>query len=681
MSLVSPIAMTLLLVAGWGIFAWSAKRRWRLMTIGPPEHRFDRLGERFRRMMRFAFGQWRMPRYRLAGVAHIFIYAGAVVMLLRGLILFGRGYSANPHFGYVVFNIGTPLGNLYSLIKDAFVVAVLVGIAVYLYYRAFRRLGRMTINFEGFLILAILTGLMLSDMLYDGARMAWHGEAASMWEPLGSLVASPLRGASHTTLAALTHLGFWGHVSLILGFLNYLPYCKQFHEITAFPNVFFQSLEPPGRLRKVEDLEGMVEREETLGKARIEQFHWKSILDFYTCTECGRCSDNCPATKTGKLLSPKHLTVNLRNHLYSRQNELIRKNGEPERIDLVGQDAVINPEVIWACTSCRACEQECPVFITYVDKIIGMRQHVVQERGDFPQQLATAFRGIENSGNPWNLPGHQRTAWAEGLDVPRMADKGEAEWLLWVGCGPAYDDKAVKIARAMAQLLNMADVDYAILGEEEQCNGDPARRAGNEFLFQAMAEANVEILKGYGVKKIITICPHCFNTLKHEYPDFGGDFEVVAHPDLLARLVREGKLRPRGSVDATVVYHDSCYLGRYNEIYESPRSVLAGVPGVRLVEAAASRDRGMCCGAGGAQFFKEEEPGDERVNYARADQLISTGATVVASACPFCKSMLSDGISSRGREEEVKMMDIAEVLLQSVVKHEDTDRAAQPAQA
>ena len=666
----SPLGMALLLIAGWGLFFWSASRRWRLLFIGPPVNRFDRPGERVKRMMRFAIGQWRMPRHRLAGIAHIFIYAGAVIMLLRGLMLFARGFTADPAFGFWILNTGpdgTALGHLYALVKDIFLVLVLVGVLVYFYFRVLRRLSRLSLNFEGILILLILSTLMLSDALYDGAGHALHGYARSMWEPVGTAGGGALSGLSPDTLRFLCHLGFWVHVGTILAFLNYLPYCKQFHEITAFPNVYFQSLDPPGRLPKVEDLEGMVEREETLGIAHAQQLHWKSILDLYTCTECGRCSHMCPANKTGKLLSPKHISINLRDHLYSRQGELIRKNGDgAAKIDLV--DTVIKPEVLWACTTCRACEQECPVFISYVDKIVGMRQHLVQEKGEFPQDLANAFRGIENSGNPWNLPPSKRCEWAEGLDVPRMSDKGEAEWLLWVGCGPSYDDKALKATRAFVQLLNLAGVDYAILGEEETCNGDPARRAGNEFLFQAMAEANVEILNAYEVRKIITICPHCYNTLGNEYPDFGGKFEVVSHVEFLARLVAEGKLTPKNRVDARVVYHDSCYLGRYNQVYDAPRQVLAGIPGVELVEASENRDRGMCCGAGGAQFFKEEEAGDERVNYARADQLLATGSSVVASACPFCKAMLSDGVTSRQREDDVKLMDVAEVLLASITE-------------
>ena len=384
------------------------------------------------------------------------------------------------------------------------------------------------------------------------ARAAGAETHFSGWEPAGSAVAAILSpmGLSDMGLDIIRHAGFWTHSVLVLLFLNLLPHSKHFHVITAIPNVYLQDLDPPGRLVPIEDLEGKVEREETLGIARIEEFSWKAILDFYTCTECGRCTDFCPAANTGKLLSPKHLTIDLRNHLYERQPEFLKSNaqgagvegedhqGEPAKIDLVG--TVIKPEVLWACTTCRACEQECPVFINYVGKIVDMRRYLVQEKGEFPQELTTAFRGLENSGNPWNLPPRQRMEWAEGLDVPMMADNPDADWLFWVGCAAAFDEKARKTARAMVQLMGKAGVSYAILGEEETCNGDPARRAGNEFLYQMLAEANVEVLNGLGVRKIITVCPHCYNTLGREYPDFGGKYEVVHHTNVLAQLVLDG---------------------------------------------------------------------------------------------------------------------------------------------
>ncbi|MHC4089588.1 MAG: heterodisulfide reductase-related iron-sulfur binding cluster [Planctomycetota bacterium] len=654
----SPIFMTLALAASLALFAYSAARRWRLMRIGPADLCFDNLGERISRTLRFAFGQARMPRYKGAGLAHIMIFFGFLVLLLRSWILFARGYTDNPHFGYWIFALGTPLGNLYSLVKDIFIALVIMGTLVFLYYRLINKQKRMSHSGEGVLILGIIFVMMVADMIYDGANIVLHGEGPSLWEPLGSTLAGWFGGASQGTLTFLLHLGFWTHACLVLIFLNILPYTKHFHVITAIPNVFLQPLGPAGRLPKMDDIEGMVEREETLGIKRIDQFGQKAMLDFYTCTECGRCTDFCPANKTGKLLSPKQLSIDLRNFLYEHQTPLTAGNrsssnngdGEPagHRIDLVGE--VVKPEVLWACTTCRACEQECPVFISYVDKIVHMRRYLVQEGGEFPEQLQTAFRGMETTGSPYNLPADDRMQWAEGLDVPLMSDQPDAEVLFWVGCAPAFDDRAKKVARATARLMQIAGVKFACLGPEEQCTGDAARRAGNEFLFQTMAQMNIEVLDGYHVKRIVTVCPHCYNTLGHEYSDFGGRYEVISHADFLADLVRRGRLRPTGRVEATVTYHDSCYLGRYNEIYDSPRQTLACIPGVRLLEPAETRDRGMCCGAGGGQMWKEEESGDTKVSFARTNQLIETGAGVIASACPFCMRMLTDGINLQDHE-------------------------------
>jgi Fe-S oxidoreductase len=674
----SPLFMTLLLVSTLGAFSYSASRRWRLIRIGAGENRRDRIGDRISATFRFAFAQERMRRYLLAGIAHQVIFLGFAVLLFRSLILFSRGFVSDCNL--LIFAPHTLIGDVYSLLKDIFVVLVILGTVVFVYYRAVAKLGRMTLSTEGLVILGIILVMMLADIVYDGAWMNLQAERAGTsltfrgWEPVGSAVGLVLRGASDTTLTVLAHAGFWTHTSLVLIFLNLLPHSKHFHIITAVPNVFTQNLNAKGRLAPIEDIEGKVEREETLGIKRIDQFSWKSILDFYTCTECGRCSDHCPATKTGKKLSPKHFTIDLRNFLYENEAALITKNGqradgddagEPEYAkDLVG--SVVDPEVLWACTSCRACETECPVFITYVDKIVDMRRYLVQERGEFPSELQTAFRGLESNMNPWGFSQDERGAWSDGLGIPLVSDKPDAEILFWVGCAPSYDERAKKTTRATAQLLQRAGVDFAILGPEECCTGDPARRAGNEFLFQMLATQNCETLNGYGVKTIITTCPHCFNTLANEYADFDGPYEVIHHTDYLARLVREGTLVPTQPVTAKVAYHDSCYLGRYNEIYDSPRSVLEAIPGVTLVEPVETRDRGMCCGAGGAQMFKEEEPGDERVNLLRTDQLLDTSPDVIASACPFCMRMLTDGLGDRDRLDDVEQLDIAEMLLRSV---------------
>ena len=680
----NPTTMTILLVGAWGLFAWQLYRRWRLMTLGPNESRFDHLGERIRRTWEYAFAQKRMRRYWWAGIAHQLIFLGFIVLLLRTLILWGRGYDES--FNFWVFGVGQPLGKVYSFLKDIFVVLVLAGTSLFFYYRIVLKPERLSKGFEGILILLIIATMMLADLLYDGAEMVRvaRAEGAAIEfhavEPAGSIAAMALAHVSDGTLNVLRHLGFWTHGTLVLLFLNLLPISKHFHVVTGIPNVFFQSLAPRGRLPNVPDIEGMLEREETLGLKRIEQLSWKAVLDLYTCTECGRCTDQCPAHGTGKLLSPKQLTLDLRDYLYKHEKALVGAKGSRSQGAEGAEDGngglpelvpdVIKPEVLWACTTCGACETECPVFITYVDKIVDMRRNLVMEKSEFPAELQNAFRGMETNSNPWNFPSSDRAAWTEGLAVPRMAEKPDADVLFWVGCSASFDDRARRITRAMANLLNTAGVNYAILGEEECCTGDPARRAGNEFLFQMLAQQNAEILNNYKPRTIVTTCPHCFNTLANEYPDFGAKFRVVHHSEFLAQLVAGGKLRPTNRIDAKVAYHDSCYLGRYNEIYEPPRETLRSIPGLTVLEPTATRDRGMCCGAGGAQMFKEEEharPGaqDERVNLKRTDQLLETKPDMVASSCPFCQRMLIDGLAGRSRED-VKQFDIAELLWQAV---------------
>jgi Fe-S oxidoreductase len=671
----NPYAMTILLLGAWGLFAWQMTRRYRLMTLGPRENRLDRIGERLRRTYEFALAQKRMRRYWWAGIAHQLIFLGFVVLLLRTLILWGRGYD--EHFDFWLFGAERPLGKVYSFLKDIFAVLVLAGAAVFFYYRIVVRPERMSKGLEGLLILLIISVMMLADILYDGASIARETRAAgrdvafSALEPAGSLAAITLAGLPEGVLAVLRHAGFWTHGTLVLIFLNLLPISKHFHVITAIPNVFAQSLAPRGRLPNVPDIEGKIEREETLGLKRIQQLSWKGVLDLYTCTECGRCTDQCPAAGTGKLLSPKQLTLDLRDYLYRQEKALTAAaatGSGPAGEDLV--PGVIPPEVIWACTTCGACETECPVFITYVDKIVDLRRNLVMEKSEFPAELQNAFRGLETNANPWSFPAADRGAWAADLDIPRMADRPDAPVLFWVGCSASFDDRARKIARATANLLRAAGVEFAILAEEEQCTGDPARRAGNEFLFQMFAQANAETLNRYQPKTIVTTCPHCFNTLLNEYPDFGAKFHVVHHSQFLADLVRQGRLRPVRRLEARVAYHDSCYLGRYNDIYDAPREALRAIPGLTVLEPRETRDRGMCCGAGGAQMFKEEEPprpgaAAERVNLKRTDQLLDTRPDMVASACPFCQRMLLDGLAGRHRED-VQQHDIAELLWQAV---------------
>jgi Fe-S oxidoreductase len=734
----NPLAIAAILFATLSAFAFSASRRVRLLLVGQKDWRFSDIPERLGVTWRYAFAQEKMDYYSPAGWAHKLIFLGFMTLTIRTMVLVGRGFY--PSFNLFILDADSALGKVYEFAKDLVAILVLVGVSMFFYMRLIKPQKRMTLNKEAVLILTIIASMMLTDMLYDGASMvlahnypvscangvvtsaAQCSQVATIiapyskevhdlsWSffpaPGGSLFAMVLKGAPLGMLIILAHIGFWSHVTLVFVFLNLLPHSKHFHVITAIPNVFFSSLEPKGRLRPLaKNSEEFMEKFEVVsmlpeptagagvGVGRIDHFSWKSFLDFYTCTECGRCSDNCPAHKTGKVLSPKQLTLDLRNHLYANEGNFI-ENGLKSRLlpeELEGDNKLpttiditqfIHPDVLWGCTTCRACEEQCPVMISYVDKIVDMRRNLVLVRGEIPHTLQKPFQAMEVNGNPWNLSRMDRAAWSDGLGIPMMADKPDAQVLYWVGCAASYDDRAKKIARSTARLLQAAGVDFAILGKEESCTGDPARRAGNEVLFSMLAESNAEVLNGYqeqgGAKTVITACPHCFNTLKNEYPDFGARFEVVHHTDYLLGLMTEGKLRPTRPVTGRVVFHDSCYLGRYNDVYESPREILRSIPGVELVEAEYwNKSRGLCCGAGGAQMWMEEQ-NQNRVNVKRTLQLLDTGAKTVASGCPFCMTMLSDGIKSQNMEDEIKQLDVAELLAQSCL---DEQTASSPTDA
>lgn len=724
-----PIWMTLLLVSTLGFFSWSAYRRLRQVKVGVPDPRFEWSGEqisdRAKTLLIYAFGQKKMPNYTLAGFAHIGIFIAFNVLLLNSLMLWGRGFDPSFDF-WGLLSTDHIVGKAYSFVKELAAFAAIVGSVAFLYLRWAKRgqdsgdpeevkdKPRMTLGHkvgsyvftEPVAILFIIITMMLGDFLYVGASLVREAAAAGepvhagWWEPFGGVVAQLMAGVDTRWVTAWQHVGFWWHASFVLIFLNILPYTKHFHVLTVMPNVFAYDRRP-NALPKVEDLEGKVEREESLGINQLADLTYKHIMDLYTCTECGRCSDNCPAYITGKKLSPKHLTLAIRDHLYATEKEMFGKSASveepsdapaaaskpsdgkepihtfpqaPEGGYFVGETVVdlvpniIHPDVIWGCTSCRACEEQCPVMISYVDKIVGMRREEVMMKNEFPGELQGAFNGIETNGNPWNLSAMDRGDWADGLDIPTLSDNPDAEVLYWVGCAASYDDRAKKVARAVSKLLKKARIDFAILGTEETCTGDPARRAGNEYLFQMLAEQNVETLNGYEASKktIITACPHCFNTLANEYSDFGGNYDVVHHSDFLNGLLVAGKLVPSKAVRGKVVYHDSCYLGRYNQVYDSPRQILESIEGLELTEVPYwNRKKGLCCGAGGAQMWMEEQ-GEERVNNKRTLQLLDTGATTVASACPFCMTMLTDGIKGQDKEEEIAQRDIAEILADAI---------------
>jgi Fe-S oxidoreductase len=708
----NPAAMTLLLTSGFGFFAWSIGQRWQLLFAGD-RRRPNVLGHwrrRWSRLLTDGLLQTRLRQYPVAGLAHSLMFFGFLILLLRTITLWGRGFS--PGFElWTLWRDAPPeraIGAAYNAVKDVAAILVLLAAIYFGVQRVFVRPRRLTLSWEGLIILKLIGVMMIADAVYDGAsallalhwddhcQLAVQTECVRMsplvagvarhltrvaWrpfpDPLGSLAAVAMRSCSASVVIVLGYAGFWVHSVLVIVFLNWLPYSKHFHILTALPNVYLASPEPGGKLAKVassaEELLEMADalqssaeiRQPPLGLARVADLTWKHRLDLFSCTECGRCSEHCPAFGVGKPLSPKQLTLDLRRALYDSKSELI--HGSRERGEML-VPRVVTPETLWSCTACRACEEQCPVGISYVDKIIDFRRDLVLMRGELPHELQRTFDGMEHSGNPWNLPRSDRAAWADGLGVRRISEIERTDVLYWVGCAASYDRRAQQVARSFVSLLQKAKVDFAILGEQESCTGDAARRAGNEYLFLQLAQRNIALLNSlYEAKRfrrIATACPHCLTTLKHEYPDFGGNWPIMHHQQLLLELLNQGSLQPSRPLDAQGVFHDPCTLARYAGDVVTPRSLLRKVKGMSLHEAQHHSRSTLCCGAGGARMWMDEAP-DSRMNVARSKELLDTGAEKVVTACPFCATMISDGIASLGATERARVLDIAEVLAEA----------------
>jgi Fe-S oxidoreductase/nitrate reductase gamma subunit len=595
-------------------------------------------------------GQKKLLQRLAPGLMHAFIFWGFVVLLptiaMAMIAAVDRGRTL-PWLGHQGW---------FALLVDVFVVLVLVGVAAAVWIRKVVRPRRFEGSHlgEADLILALITGIVTTLLLWHAALIALgDAEYGGGWSPVSNAVSSLF--GSGTATEVLERVFVWAHVSLILGFLAYLPYSKHLHIFTAAPNVYFARTRARGRLEPLR-FEGPDE-ELRFGIGTARDVTWKQALDAMSCTECGRCQDVCPAWQTGKLLSPKLVVMGVRDRLFA--------DGP---IALAGDSAELKPvidngvpeEMIWDCVTCGACVHECPVSIEQIDHILDLRRHRLMVDSKFPAEAEPMLRDIERASNPWGKPQGDRAAWAEGLDV-RVLEPGEPapDVLYWVGCAASFDERAKASAQSTAKLLKAAGVDFAILGPRESCTGDPARRMGNEFVFQGFAEQNVSTLNDAGVKKIVASCPHCFNTLANEYPDFGGRYEVVHHTELLAELVREGRLAP-GRNGEQITYHDSCYLSRHNDVKLEPRELVAAVG--EPVEMERRMERTFCCGAGGAHMWMEER--GKPINEERVREAAETGADTLAVACPFCTVMLDDGVRSTGRE--LRVADVSTLLAESL---------------
>lgn len=595
-----------------------------------------------------------------------------------------------------------PLGPLYpafTFFQEIVTLVILIAVFWAFHRRYIEKLVRLKRNFKSGLVLIFIGGLMISVLLGNGMGIIWHGEELSWSEPIASAIAYVFSGLNETVAISVFYFSWWVHLLILLTFLVYVPQSKHAHLIAGPVNVFFGRLSNPGKLEKI-DFED--ETQETFGVGKIEDFRQNQLIDLYSCVECGRCTNMCPATGTGKMLSPMDLILKLRDHLTDKGAAVTSKapwvpvvafnntqgnqlammaagKGQQESAatalaydpSLIGD--VITEEEIWACTTCRNCEDQCPVMNEHVDKIIDLRRYLVLTEGKMDAEAQRAMTNIERQGNPWGLNRKERETWRQGDDevtVPTVKEKSKAgeefEYLFWVGSMGSYDNRSQKIAISFAKLMNEAGISFAILGNKEKNSGDTPRRLGNEFVFQEMATKNIEEFEKAGVKKIVTIDPHAYNTFKNEYPDFGLQAEVYHHTELLAQWVKEGRLKPVHSIEETVTYHDSCYLGRYNEVYEAPRDILKAIPGVNLVEMARNRETGMCCGAGGGLMWMEETTGS-RINVARTEQALAVQPSIIGTGCPYCLTMISDGTKAKEVEETVQTLDVTEILERSVI--------------
>jgi Fe-S oxidoreductase len=685
---------------------------WRLIGSGQPAvGRTDRIDKRAQTQITEVIGQRKLLKWTVPGLAHAFTFWGFIVL---GLTIV-EAYAALFVHDAAPFSHWAGVG----FAEDFFAVAVLLALVVFTvirYRQSPARIDRRSRFYKSHTgaawgVLAMIFLVVATLLIYRGAQM---NTGVYPYEPYPWSFASWVVGKWLHPLGAANQgietFFILAQLAVILGFLVLVVYSKHLHIMLAAPNIFLSRrpnalgpLLPMYSGGKPINFENPGE-DDIFGRGKVEDFTWKGILDFATCTECGRCQSQCPAWNTGKPLSPKLVITDLRDHLFAKAPYIlaggenapedvlstlsadVRAEVDRPLVGPVAEGGVIDPDVLWSCTMCGACVEQCPVDIEHIDHIVDMRRYQVMIESSFPSEAGVMLKNLENKGNPWGMNASARNAWVAECDFPvrvfgadgedRIPD--DVEYLFWVGCAGALEDRAKKTTKAFAELLHMAGVSFMVLGEGEGCTGDPARRLGNEFLFQMLGQTNVETLNEIGARKIVATCPHCFNTLANEYPQLGGTYEVVHHTQLLSHLVESGRLTPVTPVDELVTYHDPCYLGRHNKVYTPPREVLATVPGLRSQEMHRCKDRGFCCGAGGARMWMEERIG-KRINTERVDEALALNPDTVSTACPFCLVMLGDAINEKKAageaRESIEVVDVAQLLVRAVKGPEAVEEA------
>lgn len=658
-TIVKSSLMLMALVGAFSYFFLRVRRLYRLMMAveGTTDFKLNQVTERIGVLFKDVLGQANVRRKKLPGIAHTLIFFGFLAVQPHSLELMIKGVCP-------VFEPGNWIPGLYSsylFAADILASLVLVGFAYAIYRRFILKPRYLTLGTDANLII-FFTCLIIITFQFINAFQALMPVEPGAFDYRGVFSVSEhlvglfnLNRLSPQQVVVGYETAYWLHMATILGFLVYIPGSKHLHLLAAAPNVF---LKPLSREKAIVRTDIENEQLETFGLGKVSELNWKNVLNLYACTECGRCEEQCPAANTQKPLSPKKVIHDIKADLLNQSDGILGGNFKEVK-PIVRDNSEITQEVLWSCTTCRACEDICPVNIEHLDMIIEARKHQVLMQASFPPEVQETFTNLENQANPWGFGADSRADWCNGMDVPLMADNPDAELLWFVGCAGSFDDRGKKISQAMARVLQRAGINFAILGPEESCNGDMARRAGNEYLAQMLIQQNVEILNQYKPKKILTGCPHCYNIIKNEYPQFNARFTVVSHAEYLFTLFRLGRLKTNGNGLGSLTFHDSCYLGRWNGIVQPPRDLLKALSNGRLIEMQRTRERGFCCGAGGGRMFMEENLG-KRINIERAEEVMRSGAPLVAAACPFCATMISDGLMDK--DSKVTVKDIAEIV-------------------